>query len=256
MNKVLKSLVVGGLGLMMLPGMVKADMNGQETLGNYSSNATLNKIDNGNYYELAIQWGNLSYDYVKQDNDSYAWVPVAVEDEYGNSESQNFIEVINLSSAEVAVSIDWKPSVTGVTASYESDLINFDNLDCIADNSDAATWWWGGSDDNYQPLIEYSSTEGTKYYTDSSCTTEVTDGVPYEMGKYYYKAPSSIVSNEVSVVLPTSGYVEDRHFYSDVRWVIDLAGGDYENVKTVYNTDEKIIGSFTITIEDLEGLDN
>lgn len=253
MNKVLKSLVVGGLGLMMLPGMVKADIEGQETLGSYSNNAFLNRIENGNTYEIAISWGDLSYDYVKQSDGSYAWIPVVPEpiDGLGDPDATNYIEVLNLSTAEVEVSIDWKTAITGVTASYDTSVTNFENLGCTMEYSDGVTWWWNntGSEEGYLTAT------GGKYYTDEDCTNEVIEGTLYESGKYYYKIPTLDSSTSSKVILPQSDFIEDRYAYSKVQWWIDLAGGDYENVKTAYKSDDKIIGSFTITIGDLEDLD-
>ena len=124
MNKILKSLVVGGLGLMMLPGMVKADIDGDvlTSAGSSSGNAYVNSIDDSDKFEVSINWGSLQYDYIKQTENSYAWMPV-------NDES-NYIEVVNVSTMGINTELSWNASIEGTTANYSGYVTDYEDNEC------------------------------------------------------------------------------------------------------------------------------
>lgn len=241
MNKVLKSLAVCGLGLVMLPGMVKADLNGEQTLGSYSGSAKLNNIDNGERFELALTWGELSYDFVKQENGSYAWVPVNTVDEYsGESTSSNFINLINLSTTQVAATVSWNTNITGVNANFD-----LSSSQCNIENEQNPYGW---NEQDVSVNASYSTTNGATYYTDSNCSTEVTEGTEYMSDQYYYKAPVNGLGGYDSsyVLMPAFG----NRISSNITWNVNLEGGELANVKIISKTTDKVIGTFTVNIED------
>lgn len=228
MNKILKSLVVGGLGLMMLPGMVKADVEGETMtgFGSNSSDAYVNSITDANTYDITVTWGNLSYDYVKYGNE-YSWKPIGVT---------NYLHVANNSTADVKASISWEATIDGVTADYDGTMFDSSVEGCNLQDS-ISTWIWSGTSD-------YEGYNGQQpIYSDETCQTKVATNSEYDENDSYY-----MIGNKETKTSDTS--VNLRNVDS-VKWMINLTGGSKKDVQVALDSDSKI-GTFTVTIASTE----
>lgn len=237
----LKSLVVGGLGLMMLPGMVKADIDGDvlTSAGSSSSNAYVNSIDETDTFNVSIYWGDLQYDYVKQTEDSYAWMPVA--------DFSNNIMVDNMSTFSVDASIGWNAGIEGTTANFEGHVTDYEEFVCsyIYYPQQPYIWNENAYDENgYLIDTKYkkplSGDQTSLIYTDSACSTEIAEGTEFVEGYYYGYAPSETAFGGSNVTLkPMQG----------ADWDMWLVGGSKAAVEEALAGD-KIIGSVTVTISE------
>lgn len=84
-------------------------------------------IDEGNTYNVKLEWGSMTYNYVKQSDDTYKWVPTKDEVINGKTGDQqyvvdevdsNYIDVTNNSSKEITIGLGWSSLINGVEASY------------------------------------------------------------------------------------------------------------------------------------------
>ena len=83
-------------------------------------------IDEGNTYNVKLEWGSMTYNYVKQSDDTYKWVPAKDEILGGKNGEQylivetdsNYINVTNNSSKEITIGLGWSSLINGVEASY------------------------------------------------------------------------------------------------------------------------------------------
>ena len=83
-------------------------------------------IDEGNTYNVKLEWGSMTYNYVKQSDDTYKWVPTKDEVLGGKNGEQylivetdsNYINVTNNSSKEITIGLGWSSLINGVEASY------------------------------------------------------------------------------------------------------------------------------------------
>ena len=129
------------LSLMIIP-VVKAEKlvpadeagsygaNGKSTMTSAASTATITPkvgtIDEGNTYNVKLEWGSMTYNYVKQSDDTYKWVPTKDEVLGGKNGEQylivetdsNYINVTNNSSKEITIGLGWSSLINGVEASY------------------------------------------------------------------------------------------------------------------------------------------
>lgn len=241
MNKVLKSLVVGGLGLMMLPGMVKADIDGDvlTSPGSSSSgNAYVNSIDDSDKFNVALVWGSLQYDYVKQTENSYAWVPV-------NDES-NYIEVMNGSTMSVNAELSWNAEIEGTTAHYYGVSTDYDNRVCSYIYYPEQPYNWNGDGwDEFGNVVSNKYALGDEtdpIYTDDKCSNLVAEGTEFTAGGYYAYRPSE-------------GYFEggskDITSTQAAKFYVTILGGEKSDVEAALAGD-KIIGSVTVTISEAD----
>lgn len=131
------------LSLMIIP-VVKAEKlvpadeagsygaNGKSTMTSAASTATITPkvgtIDEGNTYNVKLEWGSMTYNYVKQSDDTYKWVPTKDEVLGGKNGEQylivetdsNYINVTNDSSKSVNVELSWSSLINGVEANYSA----------------------------------------------------------------------------------------------------------------------------------------
>ena len=132
------------LSLMIIP-VVKAEKivpadeksqyeaNGKSTMTSAASTATITPkvgtIDEGNTYNVKLEWGSMTYNYVKQSDDTYKWVPTKDEVINGKTSDQqyvvdevdsNYINVTNDSSKSVNVELSWSSLINGVEANYSA----------------------------------------------------------------------------------------------------------------------------------------
>ena len=238
MNKVLKSLVVGGLGLMMLPGMVKADVDGDvhNSPGSSSANAYVNSIDDSDKFDVTLYWGNLQYDYVKQSESSYVWVPV--------NDEENYVEVINNSTLSINAELSWNAEIEGTTAHYYGVLRDFDDYVCSYTYFSEQPYNW--NDDGWD---EFGNAISNKYalgdetnpiYTDYDCSTVVDEGTEFASGAYYIYQPSETYFESASYDITST---QSAEFY------VTLGGGEKADVEAALAGD-KVIGSVTVTLSE------
>ncbi|MBQ6817073.1 MAG: hypothetical protein IJO27_01435 [Bacilli bacterium] len=244
MNKVLKSLVVGGLGLMMLPGMVKADVGGEplNSPGSSSANAYVNSIDESETFHVSIYWGDLQYDYVKQTDSVYAWVPV--------NEEGNYIIVDNMSTFAINADVSWNASIEGTSASFEGHVIDYDNYVCQSIYYANQPYEWNESAYDENGVLvnnQYSKPlagdQTTLIYTDDACSTEVVEGTEFAEGLYYGYTPSFTAFGGSSVSLESM---------QSADWDMWIVGGEKSAVEEALAGD-KVIGTFTVTISEALG---
>lgn len=244
MNKVLKSLVVGGLGLMMLPGMVKADVGGEvlNAAGSSSANAYVNSIDESDTFHVSIYWGDLQYDYVKQTDSAYAWVPV--------TEESNYIIVDNYSTFVINADVSWNATIEGTTATFEGNIIDYDNYVCQSSYYTTQPYVWNeNAYDENGVLInnKYSKPvagdQTSLIYTDDVCSVEVEEGTEFVEGVYSRFVPEENAFSGSSVSLESM---------QSADWDMWIVGGEKSAVEEALAGD-KVIGSVTVTISEALG---
>ena len=97
--------------------------------------------------------------------------------------------------------------------------------------------------DDINEIIKYIE----KYYSDSTCGTEIASGTAYEPNKFYHLAIVDEFSNDTSVVLSESIANDATSFISQVKWTVNLTGGSHDDVVSAINGDKKI-GTVTVTL--------
>lgn len=220
MNKILKSLVVGGLGLMMLPGIVKADaedITSLDSLGSDSRTAIINGIKE-EVISVDINWGELKYNFVYSEG-SYVW----------EAENDSNVIMVNVNEGEVNATLDWTSAINGVEVKDYNVQVSSAPVGCS--------------------LIEYDGTveeNGEIVYSDNTCSTQLEVGTNYTAGNAYYynydRDAQEGISEEVALRTDESA-----------AWVIDLVGGTKSDVQTALDGD-KTIGTFTLTLSEYEVL--
>ena len=216
MNKILKSLVVGGLGLMMLPGMVKAeaeDITSLDSLGSDFRTATINGIKES-VISVSINWGELKYNYVNSEG-SYVW----------EAENDSNYIMINLDEGELNATLSWNPAINGVEVKDYNVQVNTAPVGCS--------------------LIEYNGTvaeNGEIVYSDNTCSTQLEVGASYTAGNAYY------YNYDRDAQEGTSDIINLREDWS-ATWIIDLVGGTKSDVQNALDGD-KTIGTFTVTLSE------
>lgn len=235
MNKVLKSLVVGGLGLMMLPGMVKADVDGTfiEQPGSYSNNVIVNSIKEEDVYKINVYWDMLEFDFIGDSTGNFSWEPVY--------ESGNEIMVESYSNVTVDAEISWESKIENVTADFYGKRIDFNAGVCGTISLPYLQYIWGGGDEN--GLISTYSSESGALYTDAACTIEVAEGTEFVPGDYYTAMPSEYAGDNDEGLGNTITLWENM----TAHWTMDLSGGSKDAVEEAI-ADDSIVGSVTITI--------
>lgn len=241
MNKILKSLVLGGLGLMMLPNMVKADVGGEPLNGPGSSSANVyvNSIDETDTFHVSIYWGDLKYDYVKQNESLYAWMPA--------NEEGNYIIVDNMSTFKVDASIAWNAGIEGTKATFEGVVTDYDNYVCYSSYFTTQPYEWNENAYDENGILvnnKYSKPlagdQTTLIYTDDVCSMEVAEGTEFTEGVYSRFAPDENAFSGSSVSLESM---------QSADWDMWIVGGEKSAVEEALAGD-KVIGSVTVTISE------
>ena len=154
--------------------------------------------------------------------------------------------VENAGGIAVNAEISWEATIPNVEASYVTKYSDSSNVKCVVEDgvlpSNTFTWNDG----------KYTSDGYTeKFYTGSSCESEVSIGTLYEPNKYYHLEIVDEHSNDTSVTLNQLVPIDYSSFVSRVYWTVDLTGGSYDDVLTAVNGDKKI-GSVTVTLSAVE----
>ena len=113
------------------------------------------------------------------------------------------------------------------------------NIQCVVDTTNG---YW----ENY-----VSGEYFEKYYTNSTCDTEIANGTVYEKNKFYHFAIVDEYSNDTSVVLSEAEANASTSFVSKVKWTVNLTGGSYNDVVEAVNGDKKI-GTVTVTLSEVK----
>lgn len=212
------------IGLALLPGLVKAeveDITSLDTFGTDSRTATINNLEE-QVISIDINWGELKYDYIYSEG-SYIW-------EAANGSNKIMVQV---NSGNVTATLDWTSAIEGVEvkeyyASMESDESRI--CDIISN--------------------VYEIQPDQIVYKDSTCQTVYQDGEEYMEGQLYaYRNLTFGFEDGPNQSVDLEG--GER-----VTWTIDLVGGSLEDVRAAYATEERIIGEFTITIADNSSVSN
>lgn len=103
-------------------------------------------VDDDDTYNVKLEWGSMTYNYVKQSDDTYKWVPTKDEVISGKDGANylivetdsNYISVSNESNKNVIVELSWKSLINGVEASYSA-VDSSNNPFPIAGKSDTST---------------------------------------------------------------------------------------------------------------------
>ena len=190
--------------------------------------ATVVEINETSPYYVFVSWGAFEYTYNNQGNGVYTWEPT--------HETSNVVTVENVGT-DVQAEISWAATIPSVEATYNAKISDSSNVQCVVDTSNG--YWENGI---YTPG-EYVE----KYYSDSTCGTEIASGTAYEPNKFYHLAIVDEFSNDSSVVLSESIANDATSFISQVKWTVNLTGGSHDDVVSAINGDKKI-GTVTVTL--------
>ncbi len=257
-NKILGGLALAAMvGGVLIPQGVKAETLTED--GTSSKDASIASINESDVYDITLNWSSLQYSYSKTGESHYDWVPYT----NGYYES-HYIELINSGTKQVSAEMSFAPAINGVSAVYEMYNFKLGEGTCqkiLHSNptftGDGTHWLWNNNKGTSQPH-EVNSDKRYELYTDSSCSTAVAAGTEYnESADYYYIEHTRTKINSLNgnnlylngrtvTSSPTTANVKYSPSYAEI--VIGLNGGSLEDVKTAFNTENKKIGTFTITL--------
>lgn len=256
--------ILGGLFAVLLVGTFGTNVVKAETLddlGSEGKDATIQNIVETDVYSVDIKWGSLTYTYYKVSDNNYEWHMYS--EDYGPS---NYVDIINNSTKSIKATFDFTPSITGVIGlGYHDDTIEGKGQ-CVDASGLIATTPTVWSDEGTSGTYRMSSNREELLYSNDVCGAKVETGEAYDSTKTYYTVSLTATrwnNNAVAIlnapILPANadftivGSQNQTHpLVSKTRFVLDLQGGNPDDVKAAYNTEDKKIGTVTITITDVE----
>ena len=119
-KKIFNSIICAAAMSALIPIGVNAEI--LNDFGSANSDATINNVISGDSYTVNISWDSLKYTYYKISDNTYEWIPVASENEFGAS--ANRVKVENQSTTAINAELSWTPAITGVTAEITGNKTN------------------------------------------------------------------------------------------------------------------------------------
>lgn len=118
---------VGGTVLTRISSLSSGTTQITEGSSSTSSDLSIGAITEAKVYNVEVIWGSLEYNFEKQADETYKWVPSVLD--------SNIVTINNYSNTRMNVGLVYETVITGVEASYEGKQVLYNGESNITNNS-------------------------------------------------------------------------------------------------------------------------